>query len=80
LLAARMLPAIGWQGIFVVGGGVPLAMLGAVALLLPESLCYLASRDDTRAQQRVRATLSKIATQPLPADARFTVPDEASAK
>ncbi|EEE04085.1 MFS transporter [Burkholderia multivorans] len=80
LLAARMLPAIGWQGIFVVGGGVPLAMLGAVALLLPESLCYLASRDDARAQQRVRATLSKIAMQPLPADARFTVPDEASAK
>ncbi|RQZ21351.1 MFS transporter [Burkholderia sp. Bp9017] len=80
LLAARMLPVIGWSGIFVVGGAVPLAVLGLVALLLPESLFYLASRGDARAQQRVRATLSKIVTQPLPADARLSVPDEATAK
>ncbi|WP_175717837.1 MFS transporter [Burkholderia anthina] len=80
LLAARMLPAIGWSGIFVVGGAVPLAVLGLVALLLPESLFYLASRGDARAQQRVHATLSKIVTQPLPADARLTVPDEATVK
>ncbi|MCA8091750.1 MFS transporter [Burkholderia anthina] len=80
LLAARMLPVIGWSGIFVVGGAVPLAVLGLVALLLPESLFYLASRGDARAQQQVRATLSKIVTQPLPADARLSVPDEATAK
>ncbi|HIH2745156.1 MFS transporter [Burkholderia aenigmatica] len=80
LLAARMLPVIGWSGIFVVGGAAPLAVLGLVALLLPESLFYLASRGDTRAQQRVRATLAKIVAQPLPADARLTVPDEATAK
>ena len=80
LLAARMLPVIGWSGIFVVGGAVPLAVLGLVALLLPESLFYLASRGDARAQQRVRATLSKIVAHALPADARLTVPEEATAK
>ncbi|WP_175836709.1 MFS transporter [Burkholderia anthina] len=80
LLAARMLPVIGWSGIFVVGGAVPLAVLGLVVLLLPESLFYLASRGDAGAQQRVRATLSKIVAQPLPADVRLTVPDEATAK
>ncbi|RQR35001.1 MFS transporter [Burkholderia sp. Bp9143] len=80
LLAARMLPVIGWPGIFVVGGAAPLAVLGLVALLLPESLFYLASRGDTRAQQRVRATLSKIVVQVLPADARLTVPEESTTK
>ncbi|PVX61177.1 MFS transporter [Paraburkholderia unamae] len=80
LLAARMLPVIGWQGIFVVGGGVPLAVLVLAAFLLPESLYFQASRGDARGQQYVHKTLSKIVTQPLPADARFTVPEEAVAK
>ncbi|RQZ41723.1 MFS transporter [Burkholderia sp. Bp9090] len=80
LLAARMLPVIGWPGIFVVGGAAPLAVLGLVALLLPESLFYLASRDDARAQQRMRATLSKIVAQALPSDARLSVPEEATTK
>jgi len=80
LLAARMLPVIGWQGIFVVGGGVPLAVLVLAALLLPESLYYRAARGDARGQQYVHKTLSKIVTQPLPPDVRFTVPEEAVAK
>src|SRR6185437_34142 len=48
LLAARMLPVIGWQGIFIVGGGIPLAVLVLTALVLPESLYYQASRGDER--------------------------------
>jgi AAHS family 4-hydroxybenzoate transporter-like MFS transporter len=36
-IAARILPSWGWQGIFYVGGVVPLAMLPALLFVLPES-------------------------------------------
>ena len=62
------------------GGAVPLGVLVLAALLLPESLYYQASRGGARGQQYVHKTLSKIVSQPLPADARFTVPEEAVAK
>jgi AAHS family 4-hydroxybenzoate transporter-like MFS transporter len=75
LLAARMLPAIGWQGIFVVGGGVPLAMLVVVAALLPESLQFRAVRGDDKGQRYVADVLAKIVSLPLPAGVRFTVPE-----
>jgi MFS transporter, AAHS family, 4-hydroxybenzoate transporter len=78
LLAARLLPVIGWQGIFVVGGGAPLAMLVILALLLPESLYFRASRGDAKGQRYVARILSKIVGRPLPAEARFTVPEAAT--
>lgn len=78
LLAARMLPLIGWQGIFVVGGAVPLLMLGLLAVLLPESLYFRAARGDAKGQRYIASVLQKIVGQPLPADARFTVPESAA--
>jgi AAHS family 4-hydroxybenzoate transporter-like MFS transporter len=36
-IAARILPSWGWQGIFHIGGVVPLAMLPALLFVLPES-------------------------------------------
>ncbi|SAK89834.1 MFS transporter [Caballeronia ptereochthonis] len=77
LLAARMMPAIGWQGVFVVGGAAPLALLVLLWFMLPESLQYLVtrSRDDHRA---VRATLARIVSQPLAQDARFAVREGAA--
>lgn len=80
LLAARLLPAIGWQGIFVVGGAAPLAMLAVLGLWLPESLYFRASRGDAKGQRYVARILSKIIGRPLPDEARFTVPEAAVAR
>lgn len=80
LLAARMLPHIGWQGIFIVGGVAPLVMLAVLSLLLPESLYYRASRGDEAGQHYIARVLSRIVSAPLPADARFTVPESAVAR
>ena len=80
LLAARMQSVIGWQGIFVVGGAAPLAMLVLAFMLLPESLYYKATRGDALSQRYIGDVLAKIVTRPLPADARYTVPDEAVVK
>ncbi|MGI0701088.1 MFS transporter [Pseudomonas aeruginosa] len=77
LLAARMLPLIGWEGIFIVGGAVPLAMLVLIALVLPESLYYRATRGDAQGQRYIAKVLSKIVTRPLPPQAHFTVPESA---
>ena len=42
LFAARALPAIGWRGLFMVGGILPLVTAAALFRLLPESPRYLA--------------------------------------
>lgn len=77
LLAARMLPVIGWQGVFVAGGAAPLVLLVLLWFVLPESLHFLVtrSRDDHRA---VRAVLARIVSQPLAPDARFAVHEAAA--
>ena len=43
-LAGVLLPAFGWQGIFLVGGVVPLVLVLILALWLPESPRFLAAR------------------------------------
>lgn len=77
LLAARMLPLIGWEGIFIVGEAVPLAMLVVIALMLPESLYFRAAQGDADGQRYIAKVLSKILSRPLPAGAHFTVPESA---
>jgi AAHS family 4-hydroxybenzoate transporter-like MFS transporter len=44
LLQAEMVPYFGWQGIFFIGGAVPLILAVALAIFLPESVRYLAAR------------------------------------
>ncbi|MEW6643826.1 MAG: MFS transporter [Pseudomonadota bacterium] len=44
LLAAQMIPALGWTSVFVLGGIAPLVLLAAVMLLLPDSMSDLARR------------------------------------
>lgn len=80
LLAARMLPVIGWEGIFVVGGLAPLVLLAVTALILPESLYFKATRRDPDSQRYIARVLSMISRRKLDADARFTVPEESVAK
>ncbi|MFF6709192.1 MFS transporter, partial [Pseudomonas aeruginosa] len=44
LLAARMVPALGWESVLLLGGGLPLASLPLLWACLPESVRFLARR------------------------------------
>jgi AAHS family 4-hydroxybenzoate transporter-like MFS transporter len=52
LFAIRAIPVIGWRGMFVVGGVLPLMAAVALWRLLPESPRFLAERSVARAQLR----------------------------
>jgi len=45
-IAAEVIPAYGWQAMFVLGGGLPLLLLPFAALALPESIRFLVVRGD----------------------------------
>ncbi|RDU98871.1 MFS transporter [Trinickia dinghuensis] len=53
-LASHVIPLFGWRGLLVVGGAMPLVLLPAIALLLPESVRFMA------AGARHRAALVKV--------------------
>lgn len=76
LLAAQVMPLIGWQGIFLAGGLLPLVLLAGLYLALPESLQFLAGRSGKTAQ--VRRILARISSRPLADDVRFSVPEAAT--
>jgi AAHS family 4-hydroxybenzoate transporter-like MFS transporter len=46
--SARLIPAFGWESVFVVGGALPLIMLIFIAAFVPESARYLAARPARR--------------------------------
>ena len=75
LLAAKMLPIIGWQGIFAVGGLVPLALLVVLFFALPESLHFLARRKTDEGNEKIARIISKIVGKKMPANAIYTVPE-----
>ena len=58
LLQAEMLPYYGWQGIFVIGGIVPLLLALALTLFLPESVRFLAAKGGR--SEAIAATLKKM--------------------
>ncbi len=80
LLAAKMLPVIGWQGIFIVGGAVPLALLVILFVALPESLYYLAARKTSASNIKIKTIISRITGTIQPTEATFTVPQEQEVK
>jgi MFS transporter, AAHS family, 4-hydroxybenzoate transporter len=59
LVAAYFLPRFGWQSLFLFGGAIPLLIATVAALLLPESLEFLAAKGDK--EERIRKIFSKIA-------------------
>lgn len=75
LLAAHMIPAFGWESVFIVGGSLPFA-IGALALfLLPESPRFLVARG--RAPEKVRTLVRSIdPSVPVAADDSFFVREE----
>lgn len=58
LVSASLLAAVGWRGIFLVGGLLPLLLLPALVLWLPESLYFLTLKQ--RGRRRVLDALSRI--------------------
>lgn len=79
--SARLIPAFGWESVFVVGGALPLLMLPLIAIFVPESARFLASRPERRERlnrvlQSVDRALSNVqaAAVRAPAKAHARVP------
>jgi AAHS family 4-hydroxybenzoate transporter-like MFS transporter len=49
-VAVWLVPSFGWRALFYVGGSFPIVMAVCVALWMPESVKYLALREQTRAK------------------------------
>lgn len=77
LLAAKMLPVIGWQGIFAVGGIVPLLLLVVLLTSLPESLHVLARRSTDNGRRQIEQIVARITQQPVVSGSHFSVPEQA---
>ncbi|NLA52320.1 MAG: MFS transporter, partial [Alcaligenaceae bacterium] len=75
LLAAQLLPVIGWEGIYVVGGVAPLALLIVLFFILPESMQYLANDKKRNNTEKIRMLINRIVKQPIINAATFTVPE-----
>lgn len=58
LVAKFLLPLIGWQGMFLIGGLLPLMLIPAVLWLLPESPVFLVA--SARSNREVAAALNRI--------------------
>lgn len=58
LLASRMIPALGWESTFWLGGALPLLLAPVLAAWLPESIRFLAARGTSH--DRLRAMLTSI--------------------
>jgi AAHS family 4-hydroxybenzoate transporter-like MFS transporter len=63
VVAAWLVPQFGWQVLFLIGGIVPLVIAACIVFLLPESIKFLALREDKREElvgvaRKVRPDLS----------------------
>src|SRR6185312_9007413 len=75
LLEAALIPYFGWQGIFYVGGIVPLLLALALVLFLPESVRFLASKIGKA--REIAAVLRKMDPRLVfPGGTEFVIPAE----
>ncbi|MFI9381943.1 MFS transporter [Kutzneria sp. NPDC052558] len=67
LFTPLLLGPLGWQGVFVVGGILPLVLIPVIALVLPESARFLIARDRRAALDRVMRRVGRedLVGQPL---------------
>lgn len=70
LLAAQILPILGWQGIYIIGGLTPLILLIALFIILPESLEYLAQNVKPSSLGTIQKILNKISPQAISIQAK----------
>ena len=75
LLQAELVPYFGWQGIFFVGGVLPLVLAVVLMLMLPESVRYLAARGGN--SDEIACILKRINPQlSFPPGTDFVLPSE----
>lgn len=60
ILASRLLPQIGWQGVFILGGVMPLVFLLVLLAKLPESLFFLAVKNASLYREQIFLLLRRI--------------------
>lgn len=68
---AALLPSLGWRGILMVSGIIPLACLPLYLLLIPESVRFLVVKKFPA--ERIGRTLRRVVGGTVPADASFTI-------
>ena len=62
LLAAQLIPHVGWRPLFVAGGVLPLVLVLIMIVFLPESVRHLAARGES--SKRIAAILNRIHADP----------------
>lgn len=77
LVAAAWLPVLGWRGIFLVGGVLPLAMVLICMRLLSESPVFLAAKGTPAADAEARQIMAAVSGGPVSPDAVLTTNDKA---
>lgn len=75
LVAAAWLPVLGWRGIFLAGGVLPLAMLLVCAKVLSESPVFLAAKGTRAAEAEARRIMAAISGAPVSPDAVLVTND-----
>jgi AAHS family 4-hydroxybenzoate transporter-like MFS transporter len=68
--SARLIPAFGWESVFVIGGLLPILMLPAIGFLVPESARFLSGRPERR--PKLERILERVAPA-LTADERAAI-------
>lgn len=74
VLAAGWMPVIGWQGIYIVGGAIPLVVLLICLAFLPESAQFLAARGRPGDLDHARKLVARIAGKPISGETTFVLP------
>lgn len=66
MIAARLVPTMGWPSIFIVGGVASLALAAAMLALLPESIRFLALKrpDDPRLPRLLKRVVPAVSVPP----------------
>jgi AAHS family 4-hydroxybenzoate transporter-like MFS transporter len=74
LLGSWLIPTLGWQWLFWIGGALPLMTAVLLMALLPESVGYLVYSGAT--STRIAALLQRVCGVVVPADARFVLGED----
>jgi len=59
-LAVALFPSYGWQGLYVIGGGVPLVLAVVIYFWLPESIKFLTLKNPKGAQTRIAEIVRQV--------------------
>jgi AAHS family 4-hydroxybenzoate transporter-like MFS transporter len=76
LVAAAWLPVMGWRGIFLIGGVLPLALVLVCIKMLSESPVFLATKGTPAADAQARKIMAAVSASPVGSDAVLVTHDK----